>query len=104
MGNKQYYVYILTNATRVLYTGVTNDLERRIWEHKHKIVEGFTSRYNVNWLVWYAATEDIRDAIAWEKKIKGWVRAKKVALIEEMNPQWRDLSLDWYSKEPALEL
>jgi putative endonuclease len=99
MGNKQYYVYILTNATRTLYVGVINNLERRIWEHKNKAVDGFTSKYNVNWLVWFAETNDVREAIATEKKIKGWVRAKKVALIEEMNPQWRDLSLDWYADD-----
>ena len=101
MGINQYFVYILTNPTRTLYIGVTNNLERRVWEHKNKLVEGFTSKYNVNWLVWFAETTDVREAIAMEKKIKGWVRAKKVALIEELNPQWQDLSLDWYTEEAA---
>jgi len=101
MGTKQYYVYILTNSTHTLYVGVTNNLERRVWEHKNKAIEGFTSKYNVNWLVWFAVTNDVREAITAEKKIKGWVRAKKVALIEEINPQWRDLSLDWYTEEAA---
>src|SRR5437867_2913426 len=99
MPNKQYYVYILTNASHNLYVGVTNNLERRVWEHKNKLVEGFTSKYNIGWLVWYDVTNDIREAIETEKRIKGWVRAKKVALIEETNPRWRDLSEDWYVNE-----
>ncbi len=94
--NKQYYIYIITNKTnRVLYTGVTNDLERRVYEHKKKLVKGFTSKYNVSKLVFYDVCEDIESAILREKQIKGWLRGRKIALIESMNPEWRDLSLEW---------
>ena len=94
----QYYVYIMTNATRTLYVGVTNNLERRVYEHKSKHIEGFTRRYNITWLAYYAETNDVREAIAREKQIKGWTRQKKLGLISEMNPQWRDLSADWYDE------
>jgi putative endonuclease len=91
--NKEYYVYIITNkSNRVLYTGVTNDLRKRIYEHKNKLVKGFTSRYNVEKLVYYDICEDIESAILREKQIKGWLRRKKVALIGSMNPEWNDLS------------
>ena len=93
---KQYYVYIMTNKSRTLYTGVTNDLERRVYEHKQKTIEGFTSKYNITMLVYYESTDDIRQAIAREKQIKGWLRSKKIALIESRNPNWADLSQDWY--------
>ncbi len=87
--NKQYYIYIITNKTnRVLYTGVTNDLKRRVYEHKKKVVKGFTSKSNVSKLVFYDVCEDIESAILREKQIKGWLRSKKIALIESMNPQW----------------
>ena len=93
--NKQYYVYIITNkSNRVLYTGVTNDLRKRVYEHKNKLIKGFTSRYNVDKLVFYDVCDDIESAILREKQIKGWLRRKKVALIESMNPEWRDLSLE----------
>ena len=90
-----YYVYIMASITRVLYTGVTNDLERRVSQHKQKLIPGFTSQYNVTCLVYYETTPDIRAAIAREKEIKGWVRCKKVALIEAVNPTWEDLSARW---------
>ena len=93
---KQYYVYIMSNVARTIYTGVTNNLERRVYEHKKKLVPGFTSKYNLTQLVYYAETNDIREAIAREKQIKGWLRARKVALIEEMNPGWLDLSEGWF--------
>jgi putative endonuclease len=93
--NKQYYVYIMTNkGNRVLYTGVTNDLQRRVYEHKNKLVKGFTKKYNVIKLVFYEVCNDIESAILREKQIKGWLRTKKIALVESMNPEWRDLSLD----------
>jgi len=93
--NKQYYIYIITNKTnRVLYTGVTNDLKRRVYEYKKKLVKGFTSKYNVGKLVFYDVCEDIGSAILREKQIKGWLRRKKIALIESMNPEWRDLTLE----------
>lgn len=93
---KAYYVYIMTNKSRTLYTGVTNNLERRVYEHKHKLLPGFTSKYNITKLVFFEAGDDISVAIAREKQIKGWLRAKKIALIESMNPEWKDLSEDWY--------
>lgn len=89
-----YYVYIASLST-VLYVGVTNDLERRISEHKHKLVPGFTSRYNVNKLVYFEDANDVREAIAREKQLKGWRRSRKVELVETMNREWRDLSADW---------
>jgi putative endonuclease len=89
------YVYIMTNRSYTLYTGVTNDLERRVHEHKMKLVGGFTARYNITKLVYFETTGDIESAIAREKQIKGWLRRKKVDLIESVNPEWRDLSLDW---------
>ncbi len=95
MKDRQYFVYILTNATRTLYVGVTNDLERRMYEHKNKLVPSFTSKYNVSWLAYYEQTSDVESAIAREKEIKGWRRSKKVSLIESLNPRWKDLSLDW---------
>jgi putative endonuclease len=90
---KQYYVYIMTNNSRTLYTGVTGDLERRIYEHKRKLLPGFTAKYNITRLVYFEVTQDVQAAIAREKQIKGWLRRKKLALIESVNPEWRDLSL-----------
>ena len=86
----------MASKSRVLYTGVTNNLERRVYEHKNKLIEGFTSKYNVDRLVHYEETNDVNVAIAREKQIKGWLRSKKIALIESANPQWKDLSLEWY--------
>jgi len=95
--NNQYYVYILTNKNNtVLYTGVTNNLERRLYEHKNKLIDGFTKKYNINKLVFYEITNDINSAIAREKQIKGWLRIKKIKLIEMMNPNWEDLSAEWH--------
>ncbi|RJO62413.1 MAG: GIY-YIG nuclease family protein [Dehalococcoidia bacterium] len=92
MLTNQYYTYILTSrANTVLYTGVTNDLKRRVWEHKERFVAGFTHRYNVDKLVYYEACEDVTSAIAREKQLKGWLRRRKVALIESQNPDWHDL-------------
>ena len=90
--DKQYYVYIMTNTSRtVLYTGVTNNLQNRVYQHKEKIVRGFTGRYNVNKLVFYEATPDVKSAITREKQIKGGSRAKKISLVNSMNPEWNDL-------------
>jgi len=89
---KRGFVYILTNRSRTLYIGVTNDLERRVFEHKAKHVPGFTQRCNVSQLVYWEEYPLVRDAIAREKRIKGWTRTKKIALIESMNPEWRDLA------------
>ena len=89
---KSYYVYIMTNKNNsVLYTGVTNDLKRRVYEHREKLVEGFTRRYNVTKLVCFETCGDIEVAIAREKQIKGWSRRRKVELINSMNEDWRDL-------------
>lgn len=96
----QYYVYIMTNRSRTLYTGVTNNLERRVYEHKHKLIEGFTKKYSLTRLVYYETTNDVESAIRREKQIKGWLRSKKVALIESVNSQWRDLSDKWYDAVP----
>jgi len=82
----------MTNKSRTLYTGVTNNLERRVYEHKQKLIPGFTTKYNISRLVFFEATQDIRAAIEREKQIKGWLRSKKIALIESVNPQWEDLS------------
>ena len=91
-----YYVYILTNWNdKVMYIGVTNDLERRLYEHKHQLLDGFTKHYNVHKLVYFEQASDVRAAIAREKQLKGWSRKKKNALISGMNPAWRDLSDDW---------
>jgi putative endonuclease len=89
------HVYILASPSRVLYVGVTSDLARRLHQHKHKLIPGFTSRYGIDQLVHFEHAQDIVVAIAREKEIKGWMRARKVALIETGNPLWRDLSLDW---------
>jgi putative endonuclease len=91
----QYYVYIMTNRSGTLYTGVTNNLMRRVFEHKHHLIEGFTKKYNITRLIYYEVTDDVRLAIRREKQIKGWVRKKKTALIESMNPEWNDLGEDW---------
>lgn len=96
---KEYFVYIMTNRSKTLYTGVTNQLVRRVFEHKTKLIPGFTSKYNIDQLVYFENCPDIDSAIAREKQIKGWTRAKKIALIEEQNPDWQDLSASWYSKE-----
>jgi putative endonuclease len=96
----QYYVYIMTNRSKTLYTGVTDHLERRVYEHRRKLLDGFTKKYNLTKLVYYEATDDVRSAIGREKQIKGWLRSKKIALIESMNPLWRDLSDGWCEKQP----
>lgn len=94
--SKEYYVYIMTNKSRTLYTGVTNNLVRRVDEHKKKLVPGFTSKYNIQFLVYYESTSSIHTAIEREKQIKGWLRSKKIALIDSMNPKWKDLSEEWF--------
>jgi putative endonuclease len=93
--NMSYYVYILTNKSHTLYTGVTNDLVRRLYEHKHKLIPGFTSKYNIDKLVYFETFTNPEDAIAAEKKIKGWNRKKKMDLIKSTNPEFKDLSLSF---------
>ena len=94
MGAVPYYVYILASVSRVLYTGVTNDLLRRLAEHRSGVVPSFTARYRTKRLVYFDVADDALSAIEREKQIKRWRRDKKVALIEEVNPGWRDLSKD----------
>jgi putative endonuclease len=90
--DKAFHVYMLAGKSGVLYTGITNNLTRRVWEHKQKGIPGFTQKYNVTNLVWFEAHGRATSAIAREKQIKAWRREKKVALIEAMNPDWKDLS------------
>ena len=91
-----YYVYILSNKyNTVIYTGITNNLERRLYEHKNKINQSFTSKYNINKLVYFEYTNDVRSAIDREKQLKGWRRDKKNSLISKANPEWIDLSKTW---------
>lgn len=90
---QSYFVYILTTKNnKMLYIGVTNNLERRIQEHKQKIIPGYTEKYNLNKLVYFEEFQRVEDAIAVEKKIKGWLRRKKDQLITSFNPKWDDLS------------
>jgi putative endonuclease len=92
--DKHYYVYLLANwNNKVLYVGVTNDLERRVFEHKNKLVKGFTEKYKVNELVYFEETGDVNVALAREKEIKKWRREKKDALISRINPQWSELKV-----------
>jgi putative endonuclease len=89
----QYYVYILTNqSNKVLYIGVTNDLERRIYEHKNKMIDGFTRRYNLTKLVYFEETTDVRSAIEREKQLENWHRDWRLNLIKKFNPEWKDLA------------
>jgi putative endonuclease len=97
---KLYYVYILASRSRVLYTGVTNDLMRRTFEHRQGLVPGFTSRYRIHRLVYFESFRDVRDAIAREKEIKSWVREKRAVLIAAKNPTWEDFGADWFPPFP----
>jgi putative endonuclease len=94
---KSSYVYIMASRSRTLYTGVTNNLERRVAQHKGKVIAGFTTRYRIERLVYFETWSDIRGAIQREKQIKGWRRSKKMALIESRNPTWADLTEGWYA-------
>ncbi len=92
-----YYVYILTNKSGTLYTGVTNNLERRVYEHKNKFIDGFTKKYDLTRLVYFEEASDINSAISREKQIKGWLRKKKIELIRSLNPRWLDLAQEWFT-------
>ncbi|HEY6066796.1 MAG TPA: GIY-YIG nuclease family protein [Thermoanaerobaculia bacterium] len=95
MADRLYFVYVLASRSRVLYVGITNDLERRVFEHKHKLISGFTADYDIDRLVYFECTPDVWAAIRREKQLKGWLRRRKIALIESTNPRWDDLSLGW---------
>jgi len=95
---KFYYVYMLASQFRVLYIGVTSNLEGRVYQHKQHTFGGFTAKYNVTNLVYFERFSTIHAAIAREKELKGWLREKKIALIESENPKWRDLSYGWYQR------
>jgi|SRR5213080_4612579 len=95
MQYKKYWVYIVCSVSGTLYIGIANNIERRVWEHKSGEFEGFASRYGCNRLVYYESFDDVRKAIAREKQLKGWVRRKKIALIESVNPRWLDLAEKW---------
>ncbi|MBW2581279.1 MAG: GIY-YIG nuclease family protein [Deltaproteobacteria bacterium] len=96
---KNFFVYIMASPTGTLYTGMTNDLMKRVYQHKNKLVEGFTKKYNVTRLAYYEETHDVSAAIDREKQIKGWRRSKKTDLIKSINPTWRDLAEDWFDNE-----
>ena len=96
-----FYAHILASHSRTLYIGMTNDLKRRVYQHKNKEIPGFTANYNVNRLVLYEETTDVVIAIEREKQMKGWTRAKKIALIEKTNPHWFDLSDRWFDGREA---
>jgi putative endonuclease len=93
---KTYYVYIIGSKTGTLYVGMTNDIKRRVYEHKNHLVPGFTNKYNIECLLYFEAIGESASAINREKQIKTWRREKKVALIDSVNPSWEDLSEDWY--------
>jgi len=96
MAESLYFVYLLTNWNNsVMYIGVTNDLQRRVYEHQNKLVKGFSSKYNLNKLVYFESTRDVTVAIDREKQIKRWRRDKKNQLVDQENPDWEDLSLSW---------
>ena len=95
---KQFYIYLVASKSRTLYVGVTSNLERRVYEHKHKLTPGFASKYNINRLVYFEVCHSAEGAIAREKQIKAWSRAKKIVLIESANRCWADLSEGWYEK------
>jgi putative endonuclease len=101
MHEGSYFTYIMASRSRTLYVGVTGNLQKRVFEHKWKEHDGFTARYNCDRLVWFERHQDVQRAIAREKELKGWRRAKKIALIESANAAWVDLSHDWYDCEPA---
>src|SRR5205085_1062191 len=91
----RYFVYIASSASWTLYTGITNDIEYRMWQHKHKTFPGFTANFNINRLVYYETFHDVHSAIRREKQIKAWTRAKRIALVKTMNLPWDDLSREW---------
>jgi putative endonuclease len=102
MEERAYFTYIVASRSHTLYIGVTGDLLKRVFEHKRKIHSGFSATYNCNRLVWFERFMDPGNAIAREKQLKGWIRAKKITLIEKANPTWSDLSEGWYGVDPKV--
>src|SRR3954453_9080285 len=100
---KSYDVYIMTNRSKTLYTGMSSNLEHRVWQHKNGVFKGFTSQYKLDRLAYHETWANPGTAIAREKQIKGWTRIKKVALIVSVNPEWKDLSEDWGKPIPPLK-
>jgi putative endonuclease len=96
--DREYWVYIVTSRSGTLYIGMTNTIERRVWEHKTRVFEGFSSKYRCNRLVYLEGFDDVRNAIDREKQLNGWRRSKKIALIEARNPRWQDLAGKWGAK------
>jgi putative endonuclease len=92
---RRYFVYIMANASKRIYTGMTNSIRRRVREHKLKLAPGFAAQYNMTRLVYFESFEDVRNAIEREKQVKTWTRAKRLALVESTNPKWEDLSREW---------
>ena len=106
--DKKYYVYVMSNKSRRLYTGITSKLPWRVFQHKHKLLDGFTARYKFDMLVYYEEFSQVVNAISREKQIKSWGREKKLRLILAENPDWQDLSLEWeedpsWAAEPDVE-
>ncbi len=101
MHEGSYFTYFMASRSCTLYIGVTGNLFKRAFQHKWREHDGFTEKYNCDRLVWFERYQEISKAIAREKQLKGWSRTKKIALIEETNPAWVDLSRDWYDLEPA---
>jgi len=93
---REYFVYIMSNVSRTLYIGMTNNLERRVWQHKERSIPGFTRKYNLTMLVYLESYPEPRVAFERERQLKGWLRSRKVELIESMNPEWLDLSARWF--------
>jgi len=96
MIERSYFAYIMASKSRTLYAGVTNDVRKRSFDHKQKTHNGFTAKYNCNRLVWFQEFANVGEAIQREKELKGWIRAKKIALVESTNPTWQDLSAPWF--------
>ena|SRR2546425_9902571 len=98
---REYWVYILSNSHHTLYIGVTNSLQDRIYQHKNALIPGFTAKYGIDRLVYCESTDDIDAALHREKQLKGWLRSRKVALIESVNPHWEDLAAEWFEPGDA---
>ena len=93
---KNYYIYIMTSQSGTLYIGMTNDIKKRVYQHKNHLIPGFTDKYNVDQLLYVETTSDPISAIRREKQLKKWRREKKAALVDSQNPDWKDLSKGWY--------